>query len=181
MNSPLVQCPECRGSLLDGVFNQSDLVPCPTCGVPLQIELFPAFFRRISPGRDAEAVMIEGESSCFYHPAKKAVVPCDACGRFLCALCDCELNAKHYCPGCLETGKSKGKIKNLENRRTLNDSTALMVAFVPFFGPPVSLFLAIRYWNAPTSVVRRSKWRLILAIILSVLQIIGWVLIFAGV
>ena len=41
------------------------------------------------PGRItvADALLSEGESSCFYHPNKRAVVPCDQCGRFLCTLC----------------------------------------------------------------------------------------------
>src|SRR5215472_15595335 len=113
MNSPLIQCPKCHGWLLEGVFNRQDLAPCPTCRTPVQVEVFPAFFRKTDAGPGAEAVMVEGESSCFYHPQKKAVTPCAACGRFLCALCDCELNGQHFCPACLETGRTKGKIKSL--------------------------------------------------------------------
>src|SRR5271157_324006 len=113
--SPLIACPQCRAWLLEGVFNRQELAPCPSCGTPLQIEVFPALFRKISTGQSAQPVLVEGESSCFYHPQKKAVIPCAGCGRFLCALCDCELNGQHFCPACIETGKSKGKIKSLEN------------------------------------------------------------------
>src|SRR5512134_236354 len=109
-----VQCPSCQVVLTEGVFNQPELRPCPRCGTPLQIEVFPALFRQLAPGSNAETVMVEGESTCFYHPNKKAVLPCEACGRFVCALCDCELHGQHYCPACLEVGRKKRKIKSLE-------------------------------------------------------------------
>jgi hypothetical protein len=181
MNSSLVQCPKCLAGQLEGVFNQPDWTPCPTCGVPLRIEIFPALFRRLTSGRDGEVLMVEGESSCFYHPNKKAVLPCQGCGRFLCALCDCELNGQHFCTTCLEAGKTKGKIKNLENRRVLYDSIALVLAIVPmlifyftFLTAPMVLYIAVRYWNAPRSIVHRTKIRYVLAILLATLQIIGW-------
>jgi len=161
--------------------NRAELTPCPSCGSPLQVEIFPAFFKRIAPGRQGESLMVEGESSCFYHPQKKAVVPCQACGRFLCALCDCELHGRHFCPACLEVGKQKGKISSLENKRTLYDGIALSLAIVPMLifyftiiTAPMALYLAIRYWNAPRSIVHRTKIRYIFAIILASLQIIGW-------
>ena len=125
--------------------------------------------------------MVEGESSCFYHPQKKAVVPCQGCGRFLCALCDCELQGEHFCPACLEVGRQKGRIKRLENQRTLYDAIALSVAILPMLiiyftiiTAPIALFIALRYWNAPRSIVRRTKIRLILAISIATLQILGW-------
>jgi len=183
MSASLIQCPACQAWLLDGVFNQPQLSPCPACGVPLQVEVFPALFRRINPGQSGEPIMIEGESSCFYHPQKKAVLPCQGCGRFLCALCDCELNGQHFCPACLETGKTKGKIKSLENQRTLYDSIALSLAVYPLLifyftlvTAPVALFIAIRYWNAPRSIVRRTKIRYVAAIVLASAQVAGWAL-----
>ena len=184
MNS-LIQCPNCQAWLFEGVFNQPKLSPCPACGVPLQVEVFPALFRRINPGQSGETIMIEGESSCFYHPQKKAVLPCQGCGRFLCALCDCEFNGPHFCPACLETGKTKGKIKNLENQRTLYDNIALALAIYPLLifyftlvTAPVTLFVAIRYWNAPRSIVHRTKIRYVAAIVLASMQIAGWGLLF---
>ena len=185
MSTSLVQCPKCHAWLLDGVFNQPELSPCPACGVPLQIEVFPALFRRVNPGQSGETIMVEGESSCFYHPQKKAVIPCQGCGRFLCALCDCELNGQHFCPTCLETGKAKGKIKNLENQRTLYDSIALSLAVYPLLifyftliTAPVALFVALRYWKAPRSIVRRTKIRYVVAIVLALTEIAGWGLLF---
>ncbi len=185
MNNALIQCPQCRAWLIEGVFNQPEFAPCPACGVRLQVEVFPALFRQISVGQSGETIMVEGESSCFYHPQKKAVLPCDGCGRFLCALCDCPLDGRHFCPACLETGQTKGKIRNLENQRTLYDGIALALAIFPMIifyftiiTAPMALFVAIRYWKAPPSILRRTKIRFIAAIIISLLQITGWITLF---
>jgi hypothetical protein len=175
--STLIQCPKCRATLMEDVFNLPDLVPCPTCATPLQVEVFPALFRKIAPGQKAEAVLVEGESSCFYHPQKKAVQPCEGCGRFLCALCDCELAGQHFCPTCLDVGKSKGKIQSLHNHRTRHESIALSLAilsvllFFTIIIPPIlaliSLFIAIRYWKGPQSAVGSHRARMILAILVA--------------
>src|SRR5947209_1718730 len=180
----LPSCPKCGAALVEGVLNQSGLEPCPGCQSLLQVEVFPALFRRTAPAGSGEIVLVEGESTCFYHASKKAVLPCQGCGRFVCALCDCELNGEHFCPACLESGKTKGKIKSLENRRTLYDTIALSLAILPIglivfwfltiITAPMALFMAIRYWNAPRSIVHRTKIRYVLAMIFATLQIAGW-------
>jgi hypothetical protein len=192
MNNALIQCPACRAWLMGGPFNRREFGPCPACGVSLLGEIFPALFRKISTGQSGETIIVEGESGCFYHPQKKAVLPCDGCGRFLCALCDCFFDGRHYCPTCLEAGKAKGKIKNLDNQRTLYDSIALALAVYPllailtivfsFFSlitAPMALFVAIRYWKAPMSIVRRTKVRFIAAGVIALLTIAGWVVYFS--
>jgi len=188
MNTPLVHCPRCQAWLLDGVFRRSELSPCPACGVRLQVEVFPALFRPLATGQSGETILVEGEASCFYHPQKKAVVPCQGCGRFLCGLCDCELQGQHFCPACLEAGKARGKIKNLENQRTLYDSIALALAVYPLLifyftlvTAPAALFVAFRYWKAPLSIVRRTKVRYLAAIALASVEIAGWILLFVSV
>jgi len=182
MSSPLLVCPRCKTALTESVLNQPELIPCPACAVPLQVEVFPALFRQAAAGRAGEAVLADTESACFYHPQKKALLPCEGCGRFLCALCDCELHGQHFCPACLEVGRKKRKIKSLENERTLYDSIALALAVVPlvifyltFITAPAALYVAFRFWNAPRSLVHRSRIRLVLAIIFASLQIAGWV------
>jgi hypothetical protein len=183
--NPVIQCPACRASLMDGVFNRPDFSPCPACGVPLQVTVFPAMFRRVTTGQNAETILVEGESSCFYHPQKKAVLPCDGCGRFLCALCDCPLDSGHFCPACLEAGRTRGKIRSLDQQRILFDSIALGLVIYPvitvfFFyltiiSAPVALFLSIRYWNAPMGIVRRTKARFVAAAAIATLEILGWI------
>ena len=87
-----------------------------------------------------------------------------------------------FCPACLEAGKSKRKIQNLDNQRTRYDSIALSLTILPmliyyltFITAPMALFVAIRYWNAPPSLVGQNRARSIAAIVLALLQIAGWI------
>ncbi len=184
MSEATLACPKCKTPQPGSAFNTGQLVPCISFSSPLLINVFPALLRKFAPSSAGDAVMQEGESSCFYHPQKKAVIPCENCGRFLCGLCDCVLNGRHFCPSCLEGGRKTGKIKNLQNERMLYDSLALSLAILPmivfyltFITAPAALYLAIRHWNSPRSIVHGTKTRLVLAILFSSLQIIGWVLI----
>jgi len=181
MSPSSVCCTKCQALLADKLFNQPALQPCPACGTPIQVEIFPALFRPFTPGKAGEPIVVDGESSCFYHPQKKAAVVCVACGRFLCALCDCELGGQHLCPACLEAGQQKGKIKSLENHRTLYDSMALALAAYPLLifyftiiTAPAALFVAIRHWNSPSSIIPRTKIRFVLAIITALMELAGW-------
>ena len=113
------------------MLNSPDMIPCPGCGTPTRTLIFPALFRESAPGTAGESLTADDDASCFYHPGKKAVIPCDVCGRFLCALCDVAFNDQHLCPSCLEKGKQKRKIKNLENHRILYDRLAFYLAIIP--------------------------------------------------
>jgi hypothetical protein len=183
MNLRVVACSKCQTALTSPTFYNADgLVPCPSCGSQLQVQLFPAFFREEVRGSKAENVLIEGESSCFYHPQKKAVLPCDGCGRFLCALCDVELNGQHLCPTCLERGQQKGTLKSLENHRVRYDGVALLIALAPLLIWPLTLitgpgavFFAVRHWRTPTSIVRRTKVRYVMAIVIGLAETGAWV------
>jgi DNA-directed RNA polymerase subunit RPC12/RpoP len=165
----LPHCLACKGILPGELLNQLDLAPCPHCGARVQAQVFPAFFRPPKTGGSGQLLMLENEASCFYHADKKAVVPCESCGRFLCALCDCEIAGKHFCPACLEVGPKKGRIRNLENSRMLYDSIALSLAVIPvvvifgiyftFITAPLAIYIALRYWNAPRSIVGRTRAR----------------------
>lgn len=177
--TPII-CTRCSTALPADVLNLVDFAPCPSCGNPLQVEVFPALFRPIAAGSVGEAVMIEGEASCFYHPQKKAVVPCDACGRFLCALCDCEFSGQHICPSCLESGQQKDRLPHLQTQRTLHDNIALALAVLPLLifyftilTAPIVLFLVIRHWNTPGSILPRTRARFVIAAIVAVLEIVG--------
>jgi hypothetical protein len=184
MSTALIHCPKCKAALLNHAFNRDVFAPCASCNSALQIEIFPAMFRPAEAGRAGEGIMLEGEASCFYHPQKKAVLPCEACGRFLCALCDCEHQGQHLCPSCLETGRTKGKIKSLENKRIRYDNMAFLAAIIAFLPPiiylsfitaPAALYIAIRYWKSPLGLTQRSRVKLVIAAVIAALQITGWV------
>lgn len=180
-----INCPKCLHLLPEQLLNQHELQPCPNCRTPFQIEVFPALFRPAETGRTGEIVLSDTEASCFYHAQKRAVVPCAACGRFLCALCDCELNGQHYCPGCLDAGKTRGKIKSLETGRTRYDNIALAVAvlpvLIPFFtiiSAPIALFMVLRHWNSPRGLTQSSRAALMAAGVIALLEIAVWVMFF---
>ena len=118
---------------------------------------------------------------CFNHALREAAARCPGCGNFFCRECVTEHDDRVLCAACLETGKTKGKIKSLDQQRTLYDSIALALAIFPLIifyftiiTAPMTLYVAIRHWNAPPSLLRRSKIRFIIAIILALLQIGGW-------
>ena len=185
--TPYLLCDKCRTVLTGAVVNTPEPVACPGCHAPLRARVFPAFFRGNAEVRTAESVASDEDASCFYHPRKKAVVPCGQCGRFLCALCDLELDGRHFCPGCVEAGRAAGSQTALRAGlppppQILHDKIALSVAVLPlliwFFTlltAPVALFMAIRYWNKPArSPIPRSRWRLVLAGLFALLELAGW-------
>lgn len=181
MFSPSPACPRCRTPLPPAQLNTGGFVPCAACAMPLWAEVFPALLRPVGSGTAGETIMVEGEASCFYHPQKQAAVPCASCGRFLCALCDVELNGRHLCPACLESGQRKGKLGDLENKRMLYDSAALSLAILPLLlwpftivTAPTAIGVAVYGWNRPGSVVPRTRVRAVLAILLALAQIVGW-------
>jgi len=169
-----------------GSFQNGEERPCPGCGREMIIEVFPALFRPVAAGSTGETLFSAEEAACFYHPQKRALVPCDSCGRFLCALCDVELNGRHLCPNCLQTGRKKGKLRDLENERVRYDRVALTTSVLPLlFWPatlisaPAALYLSIRHWNSPPSLVQRyTKVRFVVAILFSLVQVAGWATLF---
>ena len=179
-------CPHCEAPLAGALCNTPDVLPCPACQGRLSVAVFPAFFRAVEKGVAGEAIQVEGDAGCFYHPGRKAVLACEGCGRFLCALCDVPLGGQHLCPSCIEAGKKKGRLPNLHGHRLLYDEIALALAVyptvIPFFGwvmsiitAPVSLVFALRYWKTPLSIVPRTRWRFVVAILFAVLEILAWI------
>jgi hypothetical protein len=180
-----VPCARCQAPLPNYFFVTPNWMPCPSCGAEITVRAFPALFA----GPPAEAtgeVSLAGEAGCFYHPEKRAAVTCHQCGRFLCALCRVEFKSQDWCPGCLEMSSRKRKGIDFENHRILYDSAALAFATLPclmFFWPsligaPLALYVSIRYWKAPTSILPRTKVRFLLAIVLALgeLALIGAIL-----
>ncbi len=141
----------------------------------------------------ADAAVEGNEATCFYHARRKAVVPCDECGRFLCSLCHVDLSGRNWCPACIDAHRRAGKFAGFDKRRILYDNIALLLVLWPFplflFWPlilvsaPAALFIVARYWRAHRVLVPRSKWRFIVAGALAVLELcaVGYVLFNVGV
>lgn len=177
-----VACTRCRTPIpldfYDGAFHM-----CPTCEASISMHVFPALAREHTVERGEP--LIEGESSCFYHPHKKAVVACDSCGRFLCALCDIEISGVHRCPACLETGKRKQQLTTLETQYIRYDRIALALTTlglliwpITCITAPAALFLVIRFWNRRSKILPGYRIGYVIAGLLALAEICGWVFLF---
>ena len=181
--SQAVSCPVCTRALPPDTWNLDYETYCPACRTPVSALVFPALLR--GHNGSAAGLAVEGsEATCFYHARKKAVVPCDRCGRFLCALCQVELSGENWCPSCIALHRKQGKLAGLDNRRMLYDNMALLLAVAPVatvafwvltvLTAPATLFVVIRYWRAPSSLVPRTKVRFVIAGVVALLQLAGW-------
>lgn len=164
-----IACAVCSWPVPREFWNREEGVRCRVCGHNVRIAAFPAIDVQIT-GAVPEALHGESEASCFYHPQSRAAQVCEECGRFLCALCDLEVEGRHICPRCFEAGVSAHKIQTAEPRRVMYDTMALAVATIPFLliwpallAAPWSLVMVVTKWNAPSSVVPRTKIRFLLA------------------
>lgn len=177
-----IACSRCAAPVPPEKWNLTDLVPCSGCGSPIAAAVFPALRRSIERASAPGPTVVDGEASCFWHPRNPAVAPCDSCGRFLCSVCEVELSGRRICPMCLETEKKKGRLKNLENQRTLYGHIALALAIYPILifyltilTAPAALYMALRYWKAPRSLVGGSHLPHVAAIVIALCEIAAWV------
>jgi len=154
---------------------------CAVCGRRVEVRAFPALERE-ARGEPPQAIVGADEAGCYYHPQNRAAVPCDGCGRFLCALCDLPLDGRHLCPPCVTAGVRENKLAAADTQRTYYDAVALAFATWPMllfyftlFTAPVTLYYVIRYWRQPQGILPRSRWRFVVAGVLAALQLAGWV------
>lgn len=173
-------CPACRRPLPNDAHGLAALSACPSCGEELEAIPFPALGRGVPVGSVAEPTAAPEDAACFQHPGKRAVVPCDACGRFLCALCDLEIEGSHLCPTCLEAGRRKGTVAVLERSRTRWDriATALtLLILVCGVAAPVTAIantvITVLQWRKPQSRVAPSRAFLLAATIVSWVLTVG--------
>jgi len=145
------------------------------------MEVFPALYRTDSSTGTSFTPVSGGRAGCFYHPANEAVVPCDACGRFLCSLCDVEMNNEHICPACFEKGISRETMPDLVGKRVRYDYIALHLAIMPILmwfitviTAPLTVYMCIRYWRTPLSIIPVTRVRFVLAFIFAIIQIGLW-------
>ena len=174
-------CPKCKTALAIEPGTAEIVAACPHCGEPVEAYFFPAFFRSLDTGAAAAALADHTEASCFYHPQKQALRVCDGCGRMICALCSVDLGAEHLCPTCIATGKKKGKLATLEDTRTRYDTIALSLAVLglvvymfAIFLAPAAIYISIRHWNSPGSLLGSGKTRFVLAILIALATLVFW-------
>ncbi|HEY1847909.1 MAG TPA: hypothetical protein VGG37_01825 [Opitutaceae bacterium] len=177
-------CPRCKAEIEARLWQDPGSYACPDCGVGLEVLPFPALTAPRTTARASTAILSE-ESICFFHPSNRGEVLCDRCGRILCLVCAINFSGKRLCPECIRAAQNSAA-GTLARERVLYDRIALMTALAPLLvwpftllTSPFALFLAIYGWNKPGSLVRGvSRTAQVSAILLSVAQIIGWVVLF---
>lgn len=182
MSAGQVACSGCGRNLPSDFATAGVFLGCPNCLESQRVFAFPAL-NRVTTANAALPALESNDASCFYHPLKQAVVPCDNCGRFLCSLCDVEMAGGHRCPACLEIGKRKRKLETVENKRILFDNLALTLSIVPLLmwpltilTAPATLFVVLRYWRRPLSILPRTRIRFVFAFLFALGQLCGWAL-----
>jgi len=168
-----ISCPKCSHLIHAARFNKPSGA-CPGCGSQIIVAAFASLISTPADAGAGQRLLEADHASCFYHPNKKATVPCDNCGRFLCALCDVDFGGRRLCPGCIEAGSDEESVSTLDTNRILYDTLAMFLAIIPtFFTQLAAIFLAIKYWSSPISIPPRGplRWRLILAVVISLLEI----------
>jgi hypothetical protein len=175
-------CPKCRTEFEAPTATDHLEFSCPTCASQLEAFFFPALYREGPLGVAAGALVDHTEASCFYHPQKQAAQVCDGCGRLICSLCVIDLGPEHLCPNCISSGRKKGKITSLENHRTCYDRIALSLAIlgmlfgiVSIFTAPAAIYVSIRHWKSPGSLLGVSRKRFVIAIVLASLEVLFWI------
>lgn len=130
------------------------LLDCPACRRAQWTWMGPALY---APARNrAGARAQDGDATCFFHASRRAERACQACGRYVCALCDMPLGQAHVCPSCLEEGRSPQVQAVKEKGRLRMDRLVLGLAiisvvppfiFLSFLTAPFVLFQCLRQWN----------------------------------
>ena len=173
-------CPGCRTPLPPEILGAESSIPCPACHVPLLVEVYPALARPLEEGAAAPLASSEGDSTCFYHPGYRAAIPCDACGRFVCGLCDLVIGSRHLCPECVHRSLQENT-PGLTTERMLWDRLAMSLAVLPvitiyftLLTAPAAIYVAVRHWKTPGSLVAPGRWRFVAAIAFAALQLGGW-------
>jgi len=176
-----VPCARCDSPLPLWELAAADVAACTSCGSRNTVRVFPALFAPPAAPAIPEAAL-NGEAACFDHPAKRAVAACHQCGRFVCLLCSVDFGGQVWCPSCVAAGRGQSKAIRLDPSRVLYDSIALTVPLVSLLivwpatlitGPATLVFSAIE-WRRPLSLVRKSRWRFVLAILVSLAETAGW-------
>lgn len=179
-----IPCARCDMPLPGWELAAGDRAGCTSCGASNQVRVFPAAVRAAVPVQTETA--LEGEAACFDHPGKRAVAACRHCGRFVCALCSVEFGDEVWCPSCVAGGAGGARSANPESSRVLYDSIAVLTPWLSILLWPVTVItgpgavvFSILKWRQPLSLVRRNRWRFVLAILGGLAETAGWVALIA--
>lgn len=184
MRKTFLRCGTCESTLAAPFHPGGGSIPCPVCGIASRAWVFPALFQQ--PESDTgQRLLEEGQSSCMNHPDKQAVAVCDACGKFLCALCDVDWGGEHLCTACIQHRKASDHEGAYQSTYIHYDSVALFIVLLSlgmmsFFGlggllAPVVVYVAWRHWRTPWRPVPFRRWPMMVAVLLANLIFVSWI------
>lgn len=177
-------CPACRSPKSVGLANEQSETSCIACRHTVTGLLFPRALAPASPPPLPVAAPIPGDAVCFYDPARKATGLCDQCGVLVSDDWSAHWGNRKICLRCLEKLRESGRDSRFESSRLMWDNICLLLSlavlnpFVPYVAAitaPLALILGLRAWKRPRSLVHRSRFRLVVALVFSLLQIIGMI------
>ena len=175
-----LQCPACTGKLKPV---HPEPLWCPWCKVEFKAKYFPAAFAQTStPQLNEQVLENASQASCFYHPKKKVETSCNRCGRFICGLCATEVRGDPWCTTCLADAIEQEDEEQLVHKVLKHDHIAFALAFWPclfIFITPITaiitLVLVVKWWNRPQPIIKRNRFRFVLATFMALAQLAGWV------
>jgi hypothetical protein len=172
-------CPSCKRTLKTAAWRNPRHAHCPNCDVDLEFVPFPAL-TAVRAVAHSETATLGDDATCFFHSTNRAEAVCSGCGRLVCAVCAVDFAGRCLCPNCI-AGRPSAQQPDAIKSRLLWDSLALSLATLPILMWPLTILtapsaigLAIYGWNKPGSLVRGSRVRLVLAMILGGAQVAGW-------
>lgn len=142
-------CPHC-GADLELARVVSGMQSCPACFSSFEATRFQAPDRSAAVQRLAEAGP-GAETACAAHPANVAVVNCQRCGVFMCALCRIDADEMALCPACFDRLSAEGALAS--TRTTFRDygrlasNTAIAGLLLLVFGlaiGPAAIYYGVR-------------------------------------
>lgn len=184
----------------DQAFRNETPANCKACGKRLKAFLLPSLYQNLlaPPPLPAEPPQ-PGEAVCFYDSNRRATKSCSHCGVFISDNWAALWGSETVCLKCLGDLRKKGEDKRFQASRTLWDNITLTLSLGPWFiavlllltivgymfsamalmltlfTAPIAIFVGLRHWNAPRSLVPRSRLRLVSGVVFAVLQVILWV------
>ncbi len=175
-------CPDCKRKLPAAAWLNDLQAHCPHCDKDLEFVPFPALTAVRAVAR-SETATLGDDATCFFHATNRADAVCSGCGRLVCSVCAVDFAGRCLCPSCIANRPAAAP--EVVKSRILWDSLALMLAVLPpalfvtwvfsAVTAPAAVAVAIYGWNKPCSLVRGSRVRLVIAMILGGAETIAWI------
>lgn len=175
-------CPACGSPQSAGFRPGATATTCLACRKHVEALLLPRTFAPHSPPPLPRSAPTPGDAVCFYDATQKATCLCDQCGVLVSDAWSAHWGNRKVCLRCLDKLRETKRDSSFESTRLMWDniclllSSAILIVIFPYFAivtAPTALILGIRHWNHPRSLIPRSRFRLIAALVFASLQIIA--------